>query len=112
MDKLDFNTLDNLVASDQWNDIVEQASRSIKTMQTDITKPTISPHVVLPIFQKKEDTQYVIAISGEQKGPFTLIQIMQMLNTEVITGDCYIWTSGWTEWRLIKDCKEIIESVK
>ena len=111
MDKLNFNTLDNLVASDHWHEMVNQASKSIKAMQTDVATPTISPHVVLPVFQRQEETQYVLAAQGEQRGPFSLTQIKQMFKTGVVNGDYYIWTNGWPEWKCIKDCSEIINGI-
>ena len=57
MRQLDFNTLDKLVASDQWKALADQATESIKAMQTDVPQFGIQPHVVLPVFQKKEETQ-------------------------------------------------------
>lgn len=103
MSKSDFNTLDNLVDSNHWKEMVEQATSSIKAMQTNVAKPTISPSVVLPVFQKKENAQYVIIVAGEPKGPFSLVQIQQMIKTGLITEDYYIWTNGWSEWKFIKD---------
>jgi hypothetical protein len=34
-----------------------------------------------------------------------------MLKTEVINGDYYIWTNGWTKWKFIKECSEIIGGI-
>jgi hypothetical protein len=108
MQQLNFNTLDKLVASNQWKAMAEQALESIRQMQTDVPQFGIQPHVVLPIFQKKEDTQYVLAASGEQRGPFTLQQVKQLLKVEAISPDFYIWTQGWPEWKFIKDCPVIM----
>lgn len=108
MQQLDFNILDKLVASDQWSAMANQAMDSIRQMQTSVPQFDIQPHVVLPVFQAKEETQYVLAASGEQRGPFTLQQVKQLLAAEAITPDFYIWTQGWPEWRFIKDCPELI----
>ena len=59
MRQLDFNTLDKLVASDQWQALAEQAKSSIKAMQTEVPQFGIQPHVVLPVFQDKEQEQGV-----------------------------------------------------
>lgn len=112
MKELNFNTLDNLVDSNHWQEMVGQACSSIKAMQTNIATPKITPHIVPPIFQKQEVTQYVLAVSGEQRGPFTLTQIQQMLKAKVINSDFYIWTNGWPEWKLIKDCTNIISEIE
>ena len=111
MQQLNFNTLDNLVASDQWKALADQAVESIKQMQTEVPQYGIQPHVILPVFQKKEEVQYVLAASGEQRGPFTMQQIRQLLKEEALTSDFYVWTQGWPEWKFIKDCPEIISMV-
>ena len=111
MQQLNFNTLDKLVASDQWKALANQAIESIKQMQTDVPQYGIQPHVVLPVFQKKEEVQFVLAVSGEQRGPFTLQQVIQLLQAEAVTPDFYVWTQGWPEWKYIKDCPEIISMV-
>lgn len=111
MKQLNFNTLDELLASDKWHDISSQLQNSIKTMQTPVPQFGIQPHVVLPIFQKKEEQQYVLAINGEQRGPFTFVQVKELLKNGVITDDFYIWTSGMSEWKLIKECPQIMSEM-
>lgn len=108
MRQLDFNILDKLVASDSWQSMAAQAVESIKSMQREVPQVGIRPHVVLPVFQKKEEEQYVLAAGTEQRGPFTLSQIRDLLKAEAITPDYYIWTQGWPEWKFIKDCPHII----
>lgn len=111
MRQLDFNTLDKLVASDQWQALAEQAVNSIREMQTPVPQFGIQPHVVLPVFQKKEEEQYVLAAGTEQRGPFTLSQVRELLKAEAITPDFYIWTQGWPEWKFIKDCPQILSMI-
>lgn len=111
MRQQDFNTLDKLVASDQWRALAGQAINSIKAMQTEVPQFGIQPHVVLPVFQNKAQEQYVLAAGTEQRGPFTLSQIRELLKAEAITPDFYIWTQGWPEWKFIKDCPHIISMV-
>jgi hypothetical protein len=111
MRQLDFNTLDKLVESNQWKAMSEQALESIKSMQTEVPQFGIQPHVVLPVFQNKEQEQYVLAVGTEQRGPFTLAQIRELLKADAITPDFYIWTQGWPEWKFIKDCPHIISMI-
>ena len=111
MRQLDFNTLDRLVASDQWQTLANQAKSSIKAMQTDVPQFGIQPHVVLPVFQNKEQEQYVLAAGTEQRGPFILAQVRDLLKANAITPDFYIWTQGWPEWKFIKDCPHIISMI-
>lgn len=111
MRQLDFNTLDKLVASDQWQALANQAKSSIRAMQTEVPQFGIQPHVVLPVFQNKEQVQYVLAAGEEQRGPFTLTQIRELLKVDAITPDFYIWAQGWPEWKFIKDCPHIISMI-
>lgn len=111
MKQLDFNALDRIVASDQWEALADQAMSSIKSMQTEVPQFGIQPHVVLPVFQNKEQEKYVLAAGTEKRGPFTLAQIRELLKTEAITPDFYIWTQGWSEWKFIKDCPHIISMI-
>ncbi len=111
MRQLDFNTLDKLVESNQWKAMSEQALESIKSMQTEVPQFGIQPHVVLPVFQNKEQEQYVLAVGTEQRGPFALAQIRELLKADAITPDFYIWTQGWPEWKFIKDCPHIISMI-
>lgn len=106
MQQLNFNTLDKLVASDQWKALSEQAVQSIQSMQREVPKFGIQPHVVLPVFQHKKEPEYVIAANGEQRGPFSQSQIKELLKAAAITDDFFVWTQGWPEWKLIKDCVE------
>lgn len=111
MRQLDFNTLDKLVESNQWKSMSEQAVGSIKAMQTEVPQFGIQPHVVLPVFQNKEQEQYVLTTGTEQRGPFTLAQIRDLLKASAITTDYYIWAQGWPEWKLIKDCPHIVSLI-
>ncbi len=103
--------MDKLVESNQWKAMSEQALESIKSMQTEVPQFGIQPHVVLPVFQNKEQEQYVLAVGTEQRGPFTLAQIRELLKADAITPDFYIWTQGWPEWKFIKDCPHIISMI-
>ena len=96
-----------MVASDQWTTMSNQAIESIRQMQTSVPQFGIQPHVVLPVFQAKEETQYVLAASGEQRGPFTLLQVKRLLAEKAINPNFYIWSQGWPEWRFIKDCPDL-----
>lgn len=108
MQQLNFNTLDKLVASDQWKALTAQAVQSIQAMQREVPQFGIQSHVVLPVFQTKKEAEYVLAANGEQRGPFTLSQVKELLKAEAISADFYVWTQGWPEWKLIKNCAEFI----
>lgn len=109
MKPLDFNTLNTLNQNDPVKDLAKQAQSSIKAMQVDVPQVGIPAHVVLPVFQKKEENQYVLAINGEQKGPFSVSQLNEMMRQGSITVESLVWRSGMADWLMIKDCPDIIK---
>lgn len=106
MKQLDFNTMDNLSSSDTWKELADQAKESIRTMQTPVPQTEVPSHVVLPIFQKQEDRQYVLAFGNEQKGPYSASQINELLKAGTISSEFYVWTQGWQEWKKILECPQ------
>lgn len=108
MKPLEFNTLDNNLQSDPWKELTRQAQESIKSMQGPVPQVGLPDHVVLPIIEKKESVQYVLALNNEQKGPFTASQLREYLKSGLITDEAYVWTTGWPQWRMIKECPQII----
>lgn len=109
MKPLEFNTLNNTNQSDPMKDLMQQAKSSIKAMQVDIPQVGIPSHVVLPVFQNKQEQEYVLAINGEQKGPFSVSKLHEMMRSGEITVESYVWRSGMSEWKMIKDCPDIIK---
>ena len=99
--------MDNLANSNTWKDLASQAQESIKAMQVPVPQVGIPSHVVLPIFQKQEEVQYVLALGNEPKGPFTISQLREFLKADIISSEFYVWTQGWPEWKKIKDCPQI-----
>lgn len=105
-----FNTLDNLANSAATQQLSQQTLQAIQTMQTPIPQGHLPQHVVLPIFQKKEEQAaqhqneaiIFVALNGEQKGPFTLEQLKGLAIADVINEDSQVWKpglSGWTDLR-------------
>ena len=107
MKQLDFNTMDNLANSNVWKELASQTQESIKAMQVPVPQVGIPSHVVLPVFQKQEDAQYVLALGNEQKGPYSISQLREFLKADIISPEFYVWTQGWPEWKKIKDCPQI-----
>ncbi len=108
MKPLDFNTLDKLNQSDPAKELVRQAQDSIKAMQVDVPQVVVPSHVVLPVFQKTDQNQYVVAIDGAAQGPYTIQQLNEMLRQGSISVESYVWRSGMSDWRMIKDCNGIV----
>ena len=53
----------------------------------------------------------MLAAGTEQRGPFTLSQVRELLKAGAITPDFYVWTQGWPEWKFIKDCPHLISMI-
>ena len=109
MKSLDFNTLKTLNQSDPMKELVQQTQSGIKAMQVEVPQVGIPSHVVLPVFQNRKEYEYVLAVNGEQRGPFTVSKLNEMMRIGEITIESYVWRSGMSEWKMIKDCPDIIK---
>lgn len=101
-----FNTLDNLANSGATQQLSHQTLQAVQTMQTPIPQGHLPQHVVLPIFQKKEEQvvqqqnepDIFVALNGAQKGPFTLEQLKGLAIADVINEDSQVWKPGLSTW--------------
>lgn len=108
-----FNTIDNLVHSNELQDMSRQTLQNIQAMQTPMPQGHIPQHVVLPVLQKQEarkpddqsgQRQFFVIINGAQKGPFSLEQVKGLAIADVIDVDTLVWMPGMTEWIDLKTC--------
>lgn len=52
--------------------------------------------------------KYIHAIiGGQQKGPFTLGEVLTMIQAGDITLETFMWKPGMPEWKLAKDISDI-----
>lgn len=109
MKPLEFNTLNNMSHADMTENLIQQAKNSIKAMQVEVPQVDIPSHVVLPAFKNKQENEYVIAVNGEQKGPYTISKLNEMIRCGEINIESYVWRSGMSEWKMIKDCPDILK---
>lgn len=109
MKPLEFNTLNSMNHNDPMKDLMQQAQSSIKSMQVDVPQVGIPNHVVLPVFQNKQENEYVLAVNGQQTGPYSVTELNEMMRTGKISVESYVWRSGMSEWKMIKDCPDIIK---
>lgn len=55
-----------------------------------------------------EPPRYIHAIlNGQQKGPFTLGEVLAMIQAGDITLETFMWKPGMPEWKLAKDIADI-----
>jgi membrane protease subunit (stomatin/prohibitin family) len=51
--------------------------------------------------------QYNISVNGQQSGPFGWQQLQQMVHSEQITKDTYVWKQGMANWELAGNVQEL-----
>lgn len=114
LNKQGFNTLDSVAQSDSINAMTRQSLQNIQTMQTPMPQGHIPQHVVLPVFQKQEQSrqtpppvepqQFFVIINDVQKGPFSLEQVKGLAIADVIDESSPVWTPGMPAWTDLKTC--------
>jgi Tfp pilus assembly protein PilZ len=59
-----------------------------------------------PVRRLTMDIHWYVYQNSQQLGPFATPQILQMLSTNMITQNAYLFKIGWKEWRPIEDTFE------
>lgn len=44
--------------------------------------------------------------NSNQSGPHEFSEIVELINNHIISQDCYLFKTGWADWRLIGECIE------
>lgn len=109
MKKQEFYTLEDFVNSGIIKKVTEDTMANIKSGMMEVPKGHMPQHVVLPIFQEKqEERQYMVGLNGEQYGPFVRSQILELLVKGEITKQTLIWRGGMASWVELGDCLDFI----
>ena len=51
--------------------------------------------------------QYMMAVNGQQTGPFNMQQLQQMVQTGQLTAQTYVWKQGMAQWELAGNVQEL-----
>lgn len=51
--------------------------------------------------------QYMVAVNGQQTGPFNMQQLQQMVQTGQLTAQTYVWKQGMAQWELAGNVQEL-----
>lgn len=51
--------------------------------------------------------QYMIAVNGQQSGPFNMQQLQQMVQTGQLTAQTYVWKQGMEQWEMAGNVQEL-----
>jgi|GEM_PF-1163308 len=69
--------------------------------QMDSLQPAISDGIPAPVYS--EQPEWHVAIDGEQMGPYSKSQVMEMLGAGQIDMETYLWKDGFDDWIPLKD---------
>ena len=104
----EFNTLDKVIQSNPVEKLSRQAVDGISQMQRSIPMPSM-PSSYTPFMQQSTPEQsYLIALNGQQAGPYTPTQLRQLITEGTATIDTLVWRSGMLEWTPIKNVPGLI----
>ena len=51
--------------------------------------------------------QYMLAVNGQQTGPFEMQQLQQMVQSGQLTKDTYVWKQGMVQWEAAGNVAEL-----
>jgi hypothetical protein len=51
--------------------------------------------------------QYMLAVNGQQYGPFKMAQLQQMAQSGQLTPQTYVWRQGMPQWELAENVAEL-----
>ena len=102
-----FNTLDNMQENHSFEKTVRQGMENIHAAQTGVVMPEINAENYGKA-SRSDNEQYLLAINGQQQGPYTKDQIAAMIRQGQITVDTLLWRSGMLVWSPIKNYPGII----
>lgn len=52
-------------------------------------------------------TQYMLAINGQQSGPFNMQQLQQLVQNGQLTSTVYVWKQGMANWEMAQNVAEL-----
>lgn len=52
-----------------------------------------------------------VVVEGEQQGPFTPVQLGQMISASTIGWDAYVWREGFEDWKPAQDIEELVQQI-
>lgn len=63
------------------------------------------------VYDSGGDAVWHVVVDGEQQGPFSPVQIGEMLTSAQIDWEAYIWREGFDNWLPARDVPELVEAV-
>ncbi|MBO4634383.1 MAG: DUF4339 domain-containing protein [Bacteroidales bacterium] len=102
-----FNDTEKLLRTHAYEEVAKETQDALRSAQMSLKMQTISAENYIP---KPEEVKelFLLAINGEQKGPFTKMDIQRMLHEGTITTETLLWRSGLLEWTPVKDYSGLI----
>lgn len=108
MNPQSFNTLDKMQENKAFEQTAREALNNVHAAQTSLKMPVINADEYGTSARKGEEPQFLLAINGQQQGPYTKDQIAAMIRQGQITVDTLLWHSGMLEWTPVKNIPGLI----
>lgn len=83
--------------------VATAASSNLYTQNTN-TNVNIQQPQAQPVQSQK---QYTLSVDGQNSGPYTLLQLQQLVADGSLTPQTYVWTNGMADWALASEVTEI-----
>jgi len=103
-----FNSLDKMQENHSFEQTSRQAMENIHASQYGLKMPTIDADQYGMSTRQGDETQLLLAVNGQQMGPYTQDQIAAMIRQGIISVDTLAWRSGMLEWTPLKSIPGLI----
>lgn len=57
------------------------------------------------------DSIWHVVVSGDQQGPFSPLQVGELLSAGTIDWEAYVWRDGFDDWQPARDVQELVDAV-
>jgi predicted Zn finger-like uncharacterized protein len=62
-------------------------------------------------FESSIDTIWHVVVNGEQAGPYSPAQLADMLRSEQLDWEAYVWCEGFENWQPMRDVPELVAAI-
>lgn len=89
--------MDKVLRSNPAEEMSKQALESIGTMQKKIEMPAM-PEPLVKTNMPTSESSILVAVDGQQYGPYTKAEVLELIRNGSITTETLMWRSGMLDW--------------
>jgi membrane protease subunit (stomatin/prohibitin family) len=97
------NSLAQVVSAATISNINNQMTSNTKNMAENISSLQNPP----PIPQDNKEIEYFVALNGQQIGPLSVRNVVEMLQSNKLSANDLVWKEGMKNWQKIEDADDI-----